>query len=295
MTDAQGHRDAARGILLMLLGVFVFATNDTLGKWLVGAFGAGQLTLCRSAVGLAALLPSLWRERAALRRPVRPGLHLLRALFGAAESAIFYVSLSFLPLAEVIAFYMAAPIFVTALSPFLLGERVGWRRWAAVSAGFLGVVLALDPGADLSPYALVPLGGSLAYAFYVIATRRLSGTPAPVLLGWQFLVAAGLGLVLVVSEGWVPPSPAEWALLAVLGMGSLLGNVCVTQSLRLAPAATVMPLHYTLIPWGILFGYLVFGEVLTAQTLIGATVIVGAGLFILRREQALARAGRRIG
>ncbi|SHJ64488.1 EamA domain-containing membrane protein RarD [Roseomonas rosea] len=289
MTDSLGSRNTARGVILMLLGVLLFAANDTLGKWLVGAYAVGQLLLFRSAVGLLVLLPSLWRSRAAVLRVRQPGLQALRAGLSAVEATLFFVSLSLLPLAEVITFYMASPIFVTALSPLLLRERVGWRRWTAVGVGFLGVVLAVNPQGSLSLAALVPVAGSLGYALFVIATRRLAGTPAPVLLGWQFLVAMLLGLVLVSQQSWVAPGPLETVLLIVLGLGSLAGNVCVTHSLRLAPASTVMPLHYTLIPWGILFGYLFFGEMLTLRSLVGAAIIVGAGLFILWREQALAR------
>jgi drug/metabolite transporter (DMT)-like permease len=235
------------------------------------------------------LLPSIWRHRFTLLTPARPGLQLLRALASAAESAIFFLSILLLPLAEVITFYMASPIFVTALSPFLLGETVGWRRWTAISVGFVGVILAVNPQGSPSLAVLVPIAGSFAYALFVIATRRLAGTPAPVLLGWQFLVAMLLGLVLVLQTSWVAPGPLETVLLIVLGLGSLAGNVCVTHSLRLAPASAVMPLHYTLIPWGMLFGYLAFGEVLTPLTLVGAAIIVGSGLFIFWREQAVAR------
>lgn len=293
MGDAPGRRTTLRGVLLMMLGVLLFAANDTLGKWLVGAYGVGQLMLFRSTVGFLALLPSLWRARAALRQPDRPGLHLLRAMLSAAEASIFFLSISLLPLAEVITFYMASPIFVTALSPVLLRERVGWRRWTAVMVGFCGVVLAVNPQGGLSAATLVPVVGSLGYALFVIATRRLAGTPAPVLLGWQFLVAMLLGLVLVMGQPWVTPGPLEAVLLVTLGLGSLAGNICVTHSLRLAPASAVMPLHYTLIPWGMLFGYVFFGEVLTPVTLLGAAIIVGAGLFIFWREQALARSAGR--
>ncbi|MBP0445966.1 DMT family transporter [Roseomonas sp. SSH11] len=287
--DDLGNRNTARGVLLMILGVLLFAANDTLGKWLAATYAAGQLLLFRSTVGFLVLLPGLWRSGALRRLPARPGLHLLRAGLAAAESTIFFVSIALLPLAEVITFYMASPIFVTALSPFLLGERVGWRRWTAVSIGFCGVILAVDPQGHLSPAVLVPIAGSFAYSLFLIATRRLAGTPAPTLLGWQFLVAMLLGLVLVGKQEWITPGPLDFAMLVVLGLGSLAGNACVTHSLRLAPASAVMPLHYTLIPWGMLFGYLFFGEVLTPLTLLGGAIIVGAGLFIFWREQALRR------
>ena len=190
------------------------------------------------------------------------------------------------------AYYMAGPIYVTALSPFLLGERVGWRRWTAVAIGFGGVVLALHPAPGSVGFgAVCALAGSFCYALFLLTTRKLAGTPATVLISGQLLCALLLGAVLVAAGGWKPPGPADLALMLLLGLGSLGGNLCVNQSLRLAPAATVVPFQYMLILWGMLFGYLFFGEVLGPLPLAGAGVIVGAGLFIFIREQQLRRPG----
>ena len=137
---------AAGGIAMMLLGVLLFAVNDTLGKWLVGTYAVGQLMLVRSVAGLVAMAPSISRAGpGAFRQVSRPGLQLVRMMLSTLESSLFFWALTELPLAEVMTYYMAGPIYVTALSPFLLGERVGWRRWTAVAVGFGGVVLALHP------------------------------------------------------------------------------------------------------------------------------------------------------
>ena len=122
------------------------AVNDTLGKWLVGAYTVGQLVLVRSIAGLCAMAPFIRKAGpyAFLQAP-RPELQLLRVVFSTLEGSLFFWALTELPLAEVMTYYMAGPIYVTALSPFLLGERVGWRRWTAVAVGFGGVVLALHP------------------------------------------------------------------------------------------------------------------------------------------------------
>jgi drug/metabolite transporter (DMT)-like permease len=281
----------AGGITMMLLGVLLFAVNDTLGKWLVGAYTVGQLLLVRSIAGLAAMAPAICKAGpyAFLQAP-RPWLQLLRVVFSTLESALFFWALTQLPLAEVMTYYMAGPIYVTALSPFLLNERVGWRRWTAVAVGFGGVVLALHPSPDsLSLGAVCALAGSFSYACFLIATRKLAGTPGTVLMTGQLLAALLFGGALVLTQGWTPPGALDLVLMAFLGIGSLGGNLCVNQSLRMAPASVLVPYQYTLILWGMIFGYLFFDEVIRPLTLMGAVVIIGAGLFIFLREQQLRR------
>ena len=161
-----------------------------------------------------------------------------------------------------------------------------WRRWAAVAVGFGGVVLALHPSPGAVSFgAVCALVGSFSYALFMVATRKLAGTPARVLMTAQLLAALLFGGTLVLAGGWTPPGPVDLALMLLLGVGSLCGNLCVNQSLRLAPASVVVPYQYTLILWGMLFGYVFFGEVVGPLTLAGAGLIVGAGLFIFLREQ----------
>ncbi|SDB57941.1 EamA-like transporter family protein [Belnapia rosea] len=274
---------------MMLLGVLLFAVNDTLGKWLVGTYAVGQLLLVRSIAGLCAMMPFIRKvgPYAFLQAP-RPGLQLLRVTFATLEGSLFFWALTELPLAEVMTYYMAAPIYVTAFSPFLLGERVGWRRWTAVAVGFIGVVLALHPTpGSISVGAVCALVGSLSYALFLVATRKLAGTPGTVLVTAQLLAALLFGGALVLAQGWTHPGILDLVLMLFLGIGSLCGNLCVNQSLRMAPASAVVPYQYTLILWGMLFGYLFFDEVIGPLTLAGAIIIIGAGLFIFLREQRL--------
>ncbi|MFC0410338.1 DMT family transporter [Roseomonas elaeocarpi] len=280
------------GVGMMLAGVLLFAVNDTLGKWLVGSFGVGQLMLMRSIAGLCALSPFIARTGAPAFREgtQRPWLQLLRVACSTGESSLFFWALTTLPLAEVMTYYMAGPIYVTAMSPFLLGERVGWRRWLAVAVGFVGVVLALHPSpSSFSWGSVCALAGSLGYALFMVTTRRLAGTAGTVLMTWQLTGALAFGTVLVLWNGWTPTGLVDFVLMLFLGLGSLGGNMLVTQSLRRAAASVVVPYQYTLILWGMLFGWLIFGEVVDTLTLLGAAVIVAAGLFIFLREQTLQR------
>lgn len=283
---------AAGGIGMMLLGVLLFAVNDSLGKWLVGTYAVGQLMIMRSLSGLFTMGYFIRRAGpAAFLGVSRPGLQFVRVIFATLEGSLFYWALTELPLAEVMAYYMAGPIYVTALSPFLLGERVGAQRWVAVIIGFAGVLLTLHPtSGSFSFGTLCALAGSFSYALFLIATRKLAGTPGTVLMTFQLLAALAFGLAFIVVQGWRPPSVPDLALLLLLGVGSLGGNVCVNQSLRLAPASVVVPYQYTLILWGMLFGYLFFGEVISVHALAGTAIIVSAGLFIFLHEQRRRRA-----
>ncbi|EHM00306.1 putative membrane protein [Acetobacteraceae bacterium AT-5844] len=279
------------GIIMMLAGVLLFAVNDTLGKWLVGAYTVGQLLLVRSISGLCVMAPFIYRAGPnAFLGAGRPWLQLLRVCFSTLESALFFWALTALPLAEVMTYYMAGPIYVTALSPFLLGEKVGWRRWTAVGIGFCGVVLALHPSPDsISLGAACALVGSFCYACFMVATRKLAGTPGTVLMTAQLIAALTFGIVMVSFQGWTSPSWIDLLLMLFLGVGSLGGNLCVNRALWLAPASVVVPYQYTLILWGIIFGYVFFGEMIDGLTMAGAAIIMGAGLFIFLREQQLGK------
>ncbi|MCZ0734378.1 DMT family transporter [Phreatobacter sp. AB_2022a] len=294
LAKSPEKQNISLGIIMMLTGFFLFAANDTLGKWLLGTFTVGQIMLARSVVGLAIILPLIVRGGLLpLRTQPKPWLQVLRGVLAMLEASLFFWALTDLPLASVMTYYLAGPIYVTALSPWLLGEHVGWRRWSAVGVGFFGVVLALSPtDASLSFGALCALAGSFSYACFMVATRKLAGTSNAVLMGWQLVAALGFGVTMVAWQGWTPPGPFDATLLVVLGLGSLAGNLCVNLALKLAPASVVVPYQYTLIVWGILFGYLVFGEVSDMKTLAGAAIIVGAGLFIFLREQQLQRQKR---
>ncbi|MBS3649964.1 DMT family transporter [Pseudaminobacter sp. 19-2017] len=276
----------------MLVGILLFALNDVLGKWLVSTYSVGQLLLIRSAAALAVLAPLLWRRGLRpLFKVERPGVQILRVTLTSAEVYFFYFAVMYMPLADTMTYWLAAPIYVAALSPFLLGEKVGWRRWTAIFIGFCGVLVALEPSsATLSAPALISIVGSLCFAFMMISGRTLRGTPDLTLVFWQ---TAGAGLLGAITApiGWVTPSGRDFLLLALLGVVAMLAHVCINRSLKLAPAATLVPFQYTLLVWALVFGWLFFGDVPRPNILIGAAIIVSAGLFIFFREQKVKKAG----
>lgn len=270
------------GIFMMFFGDFMFAVNDIMGKWLAGSFSAGQIVLTRSLAALVVLAPLLLKGGTPeLIRLERPGLQVSRVALATAEIVFFYMAIRFLPLADVMTFYLAGPIYVAAISPWLLGERVGRRQWLAIAIGFAGVVFVLTPGSgSLSWASLISIAGSLCYAMVVVQSRQLRRTPDRVLVFWQTVGALGVGAVLA-PFGWVVPSPIDLVMLAALGVISMTAHLCIARSLKLAPAAVVAPIQYSLLLWAILFGWLVFGDRPRASMLIGAAVIVVAGLMVV--------------
>ncbi|MCG6113067.1 MAG: DMT family transporter [Paracoccus sp.] len=280
------------GALLMLLGMAAFAGNDAIGKWLVADYGVAQVILLRSlAAGLlmAPLLLRGGRVVARIRAAPRPRLQALRAICATAEVFCFYLAVSHMPLADVMAFWMAAPIYVVAISPLLLGERVGARTWAAVAVGFAGVLILLAPSLQVSgPGVVFALLGTAAFAAIMVLGRSLRETPDRDLVLFQLAAAAGAGLLLAPFD-WQPvQSSGDLALLFLLGVVATAAHMLVTRALKLADASVVAPLQYSLLVWGAVLGFLVFGDIPAPGMMLGAALIVGSGLIVLRRAPRVA-------
>lgn len=277
------------GVIIMLIGLFMFALNDAMGKWLVASFSVGQILLVRSIGAFIVLGPLMARSGGMqeLLHPERPVLQVLRVVLATADTGFFYAAVAYLPLADVMTFYMAGPIYVAALSHFLLGERVGWRRWCAIFVGFIGVVIVLRPSsASLTWPSLFALLGSLSLALMLILSRLLRSTSDSVLVTWQFLGSLVIGAVLTVGTWKTPGLPDLYALL-MLGVVSCIAHMMMTRSLKIASASVLAPLQYTLLLWAILMGAIFFGDIPDSQILIGSAVIIIAGLFIFHRKKVV--------
>jgi drug/metabolite transporter (DMT)-like permease len=287
-SEPTDHRLA--GIALMLAGIFFFALNDAMGKWLIATFSVGQVLLVRSAAALVILAPFVRRAGlAAFTQAPRPWLQIVRAVFATFEVACFYWALADMSLADVMTFYLAGPIYVTAMSPLLLAEHVGWRRWVAVLAGFVGVMIALRPTSGaLSPAALIAIAGSLSFSIFMVYTRLVRGTSDVVLVTIQNVAALIFGAI-AAPLSWVALSWFDGALLTLLGVVAMIAYVCINRALSVAPASVVVPYQYTTILWAILLGWIFFGDIPSAPMLAGAGIIIVAGVYIFWREQRLAK------
>jgi len=285
-----GRSAALTGIGFMLMAVFLFALNSAAGKWLVERYPVGEFMLIRSSFTLLFLSPLIWHAgRSAFAAAPRPRLQILRVVLSSLEVAMFFWAVSYLPLADTTTFYLAGPIYVTALSVLLLGERVGWRRWSAVLVGFAGVVIALRPSpSSFTLPALIALGGSIIYALVMITTRMLRQTNDIMLMTTYFIGAVAFGLA-TVPFGWVAPTAYDVLCLAGVGFANIVAQFCVIRSLKLASASVVVPYQYTLIVWSVVFGWLMFAELPDVYTIAGAAIIIAAGLYIFWRERVTSR------
>jgi len=273
------------GVLLMLLGDFLFSLNDAMGKWLVESFSVGQVLVVRSLGSFIILVPLIARQGSdKLFRVERVPLQVLRVVLTTADVGLFYAAVAYLPLADVMTFYMAGPIYVAALSHSFLGETIGWRRWLAVIIGFIGVLIALRPStAMLSWPSIFGLVGSLSFSLTLVLGRRLRLTSDVTLVTWQTVAALMTGLVLSVGH-WRSFSALDFAAMLALGIVAGSAHMMITRSLKLAPASLLAPLQYSLLVWAIALGFLFFGDLPDSQILIGSAVIVVAGLFIFHRK-----------
>lgn len=272
-------------IFLFSLGIFFFAVNDALGKWLVGTYPVGEILLVRTGGAALFLLPMLLRHPDSRRIPAQRWLHLLRILVMAGDTFAFYYATRSLPLADVMTFYLASPLFITVLAVLLLHERIGIWRIGALLLGFAGVVIALRPsGSTLSAGAVVALAGSLSFASAMVITRRLRHAHWVTLVAGQFIGAGVIG-AMISGFDWVVPSLRDTALMILVGLVSMLCFLSINQALRLAQASALAPFHYTSIVWAILLGWLIWGDLPTPAMWTGITLIVASGAIVLLRER----------
>lgn len=273
------------GIACMVAATSLFAALDALVKWLVADYPVVQVLFFRSAFALVPLAPLFLRQGRAALATRRPWAHVARSAVGLVAISCFFIAFGHLPLAQVTIIAFAAPLVVTALSVPVLGEQVGWRRWAAVLAGFAGVLVIVRPGAMVWEIGLVAaLLGTVLYATIMVLMRAMSRTERPVtIVGW-FTLASTLASGAVVPFYWVTPTGWDWLLLALVGVVGGTAQLLITQAVRLAPVAVVMPFDYLHLVFATGFGWAIWGEIPTSRTLAGGAIIVAAGLYVLHRE-----------
>ena len=284
--------DPARaGILLVIAASFGFASMDAMSKILAQDHAILQILWFRYMVFTVFAL-AIARRRGVRRTLIsqRPWLQAFRALLLVAENAVFVLAFRYLPLADVHALGASAPLMVVALSVVLLGETVGIRRWSAVLVGFVGVLIIIRPGLqEIEWPLLIPLVGALMWALYQILVRLCSRTDgSDTTLLWSALV--GLAATSVTGPFvWVPPDREAWVLLVVLAVAGSLAHYALIKGLQLAEASAVQPYTYTLLVFAAFWGLAVFGDIPDTWTILGATIIVGSGLYTWYRERQLAR------
>jgi S-adenosylmethionine uptake transporter len=281
---------ASLGVGLYLLGVGLFAINDALGKWLVKDYGVGQLMMLRSIGAVIVLAPMILSLRVDVIDRRRARLQGVRIVVAAIDTFAFYYATRFMPLADVMTFYMATPLIVTALSAPLLGEKVERFRWIAVLIGFVGVVIALRPSPQMFSWiAPLALFGAIMFALSQTITRELRGVHWAPLVLWQF-VGSGLIGAATTPFAWTTPTLLDLGLMALVGAVSMLCFVCIVQALAITRAAVLAPLQYSAILWAALMGWLVWRDAPTLPIIIGNAVIIGSGLYVAARGRMVGEA-----
>jgi drug/metabolite transporter (DMT)-like permease len=262
--------------------------QDALVKWLANDFTIVQILFVRSVVMLFPVFFMLQRRHGLVGlRTHRPFGHVLRLMFNLVAFMAFFVGLSRLPFADAMALMMTAPIIMAVLSGPLLGEYAHGKAWVAVLMGFIGVIVMVGPqgeNADLLGAGSV-LVGSLGYTLLMIQTRHLSTTESNESM--VFFSAIGIALITacVTPLYWQTPTAANALLLVLVGFVSALGHTLLVQAYRFAPIYLLGPFDYTALVWAILIGFLVWREVPSVTMLLGASLIVGCGLYLYLREQ----------
>ena len=272
---------------LFSLAMMIFSSTDGAAKYLSSEIAPQQIIFLRYVIILTLiLLFSIYQGRRNLFKTEQPKLQILRGLCMASSGLLIYFALKHLPLELCAAISFVSPLFVTALSIPLLGERVGLRRWIAVLIGLLSVLIILRPGGTSFQLAmLLPLGASLCWATGLTLTRLMRDREqALTVLAWSSLVGV-VALFPLAGSVWLTPNASQWTILILLGIFNGLGQYLVIRAFMLASASLLAPFSYSIIIWSMLIGLVVFNSFPDAITLVGTTILIAAGLYIWHREK----------
>jgi drug/metabolite transporter (DMT)-like permease len=278
----------------MLVAVAAFAVMDALLKLLSGHYAALQVAFIRGAAALPfVLLPILMRGRLARLRPVNVRLHLVRGGLSIIMICSFVLAVRESSLATTYSIFMCAPLLVAALSVPLLGERVARVQWCAILVGMAGVLLMLRPGGGqlISFGALAAVVAVIAYSFAVVTLRMLARTDSVESMVFSFTALLAIGAGLLAIPVWRALQWQDWPLMLGVGITGALGQNFITQAFRRAPASVVAPFEYTALLWGVLLDLAIWHVLPGGITLVGGSIVIGAGLFLIERERRQAATG----
>jgi len=294
LTDSRPeHRDTMRGIASMLLCVLIFGIMDALVKLAAEHHPTGQIIFFRNFFAFLPLY--FFIRRAGVRAVLRTRYvtqHVVRSITGASSMALTFLAFALMPLADAVAIGLSAPIFLTALSVPLLGERVGWRRWSAVGVGFIGILVITRPGSGVfGLVALLPLGSAVLYAVAMIQIRKVATREPAATMAFYFTLCAALLGAASLPWQWVTPSPIMWVCLISIGILGGLAQMALTEAYRRAPVSVVAPFEYSALLVAAVLGFTIWGQIPDPFVWLGAGIVVASGLYILRRETIRRQAG----
>jgi len=290
----MAHSNTRLGIMLMVLTTFVFAMQDGISRHLAGEYTVLMVVMIRYWFFAAFVIAISARRAGGVRgvaRTTQPVLQIVRGLLLITEICVMVLAFVLLGLVESHAIFTSYPLLIAALSGPILGERVGWMRWAAIGVGFIGVLVILRPGfAVFAPEAVVPLLSALLFAIYGLLTRYAARKDsAATSFFWTGTVGA-VGMTIVGVWFWEPMTGPDWGWMAVLCVTGALGHWLLIKCYEVTEASSVQPFAYFQLIWGAALGIMVFGETVAWNVALGAGIVVSAGLFTIWRERQKASA-----
>tara|TARA_B100000965_G_scaffold110883_1_gene91549 strand:- start:3251 stop:4099 length:849 start_codon:yes stop_codon:yes gene_type:complete len=269
----------------MFISVCAFSLMDLIVKW-SEQYPLGEVLFFRGFFGIMPLLFLIPPERFKnFYYTKRAGLHFLRCISGLIALISIFIALRSLPLATVVSITFAAPIFTTILSIIFLSEKVGFYRWLAVLVGFIGIIIISEPGfSSLNFYYIYPIIFCLGLSYVAIAIRQLSKTEPVWLISLNFSILITLAGITTIPFGWIMPSIKDLFLLSSVGILGGFANLWLSQSYKYSEVSLVSPLKYLALIFGIFFGYIIWNEIPTMKTLLGASLVIISSIIIFRRE-----------
>jgi drug/metabolite transporter (DMT)-like permease len=303
--------DTSNGAMILVFGLFLFSIQDIIIKHFSSNYSVLQIVFLRGLIALALLLLlfKFMRETISLGSR-RPWLMLARGLLGFASYTCYYLAVAAMPLAEVVAITFTMPLFVTAMSALILGEKVGIRRWTAVVVGFIGVLIILSPNGEFNSLAAVfAMTAAITYASQTIITRFLGSHDHPLTIAYNaifiFTCASGIlsllmfsGIISISSSHpslaffgreWVMPGHLDLLLMVAIGLIAAIGFYCLSQAYCVSEASAIAPFEFTYILWAVIFGYLFWNEMPGPITILGMAVLISSSLYIWYRERQMQR------
>jgi drug/metabolite transporter (DMT)-like permease len=283
-------RKPLTGILLMLLAMAVLPFLDVVAKTL-GQQGVPvmQIVWARMVFGAALTLPFALHHRGPRGLlPDRPLVHVLRAALLMGATFTFFAALLTLPIADALAIFFVNPLIVTALSPLLLGERVGPRRWAAVGAGFVGTLIIIRPGFQaITPGVMLALAAGICLALYLLMTRRMAGRTPAMVTTYDTSIMGVLIASAAMPMVWLPPSPAQWGLFLAIGLIATVGHYLIVRAYDYAEASLLAPFAYSEMVMAVVVGWAFFSDFPDTWTFVGVSILIASACYISVREQRL--------
>lgn len=283
--STRRHSGAVKGAACILVSTFCFGVAAAIVKLLSPTYSVFQIAFFRNLFGL---VPTIWwsaRLGARGFQTSRPFAHFWRCFFGLANMLLIFAAYSMISLPDATSISFAGPLFITALSTPLLGERVGRHRWTAVLAGFVGVLIVMKPGTGAFHHGgLLALAGAFCFAIAMISLRKLRATENTEVTTFYFTaIATGLTAMLL-PLGWKTPDRHGALLLVTIGLISGVGQYFLTRAYGYADASVISPFSYTSMIWASLLGAMLWGDTLTLSTVAGTAIVIASGLYILHRE-----------